>query len=96
MGSSIIFFNEDFKKRFTLSTVPLAQGAPTATSLCLMLLADRNLENSSEVNAVPRSETMIRGLPKTLKSVEKCFIVSLEVVDFTEKSRESRECVHND
>lgn len=83
--SSSIFFNEDLRKRFTLSTVPLAHGAPTATSLCLMLLADKDLENSSdcEVNAVLRSETIMQGLPKILKSDEKCFNVSLEVIDLT-------------
>lgn len=69
--------------RLTRSTIPLAHGAATPTSTCLILRFLQKASNSWEVNAFPRSETIRSGFPKILNKADKCLTTSLEAVVLT-------------
>ena len=72
---------------FIRSTNLFVQGAATATNLCLIPLFCINSENSEEVNEVPRSDTKVLGLLKTLKIGIIFSIVSRKLVVFTGPSK---------
>jgi len=64
------FVNTDINVRFTLFTWPFSLGTPVVIRICSMFSSSQYVSNSFEVNAVPRSDIILRGLP----NIVACFL----------------------